>query len=95
MTRTRYYVGLVTQNGHAVSEATQDKLCQFVADTHGGGCTAYHAVGYWQGARESSLVIEVLGDNVSPEVVTAELAALANQTCVLWTREQVEGGFAP
>ena len=95
MTRTRYYVGLETRDGQTVSEATQDKLCQLVADCYG-GCTVYQAIGYWRGACEPSMVIEALGDldGTTPNTLASWLANIANQSSVLWTRERVEGWFS-
>lgn len=93
MTRTRYYIGLVDRNGKGVSAETRMTLPSVVAEAYGGGCTIFHASGYWQGCREPSLVIEAIGDDVDSATLAKHLAYLANQTSVLWTQEQVDGGF--
>ena len=97
MIRTRYYVGLSTSDGLEVSREIQDKVTRTVADAYGGGCTCYHAIGYWQGTREGSLILEALSEDTPerpiPEVLAAVLAQLAEQSSVLWTAERVAGGF--
>ena len=99
MTRTRYYVGLTTQHGRPVSQVARDSLTATVAAHYGGGCTIYQAVGYWKGAREESQVYEVLGEMqgtpFQPELLAAHLASVADQSSVLWTCEEVQGGFEP
>lgn len=95
MNRTRYYVGLVTRGGEPVSPEAQASVAAEVASQYGGGCTLYHATGYWEGEREPSLVLEALHDEgPDPDVVALELAELADQSAVLWTFEEVTGNFA-
>lgn len=100
MTRTRFYVGLTTRDGKPVSPAIQDQVAALVADCYGGGCTVYGAVGYWRGVREGSMVIEVLTDDhvqrdreYRVPKIASRLARLASQSVVLWTQEEVNGGF--
>ena len=100
MTRTRYYVGLTTQHGGLVTLDTEKLLAATVAAHYGGGCTIYQAVGYWKGVREESQVYEVLGAISqkccrSSADLAAALARDADQSSVLWTCEEVQGGFAP
>lgn len=97
MIRVRYYVGKVTQHGQPVPVESLEKVISTVADSYGGGCTVYNAVGYWQGEREDSMVVEALGrldNDTDPDALATELAVLADQSAVLWTVETVEGGFA-
>ena len=99
MTRTRYYVGLSRYNGQPVTPEQIREVQEVISNAYGGGSTTYQATGYWKGTREDCIVVEVVGDfNPAHWSRPADLARaasqIAGQSTVLWTREEVEGGFA-
>lgn len=94
MYNTRYYIGLTTKHGEPVNAERQAELVKMAADYHGGGLTVYTTVGYWQGVRELSMVLEALnGECIAPEPIARMLAFHAEQSSVLWTQEYVKGGL--
>lgn len=95
MIRTRYYIGLNDRHGKPLRDRVVDEVREAAGKLYG-GFTEYRATGYWQGATEPSLVLEVLSDNTIPtaSVHAKAFAAIADQTSVLWTSEHVNAGFS-
>ena len=95
MTRLRFYVGLVTKDGRVVDKAVIERMTQLVSQEYG-GLTMYQTQGAYEGQEEPSVVIEVLEDGLnrcSAATMAGSLRKLADQSTVLWTREEVAGGF--
>ena len=104
MTRTRYYLGLTTRDGKPVDDGQRADAVATAAYAHAGGCTVYRATGYWRGAtgywrgtREETLVLEALDvdgyESPVSDALARSLGAIMEQDTVLWTREEVAGGF--
>ena len=100
MIRHRYYIGTLTRDGASVSDEQRAKVKAQLCEVYG-GYTVYATSGAWSDHGtvkvEPSEVYEELADRrpVDPANLAALLATLASQTCVLWTEETVNGGFAP
>ena len=56
------------------------------------GFSIVDQIGYWQGTKEKSAVIEIIGDNLKEKVVSliADIKHLNNQEAVMLTTEQVD-----
>ena len=97
MTRTRYYLGLTTRDGKPVDDGQRADAVATAAYAHAGGCTVYRATGYWRGTREETLVLEALDvdgyESPVSDALARSLGAIMEQDTVLWTREEVAGGF--
>lgn len=80
MTRVRWYIGKVDRNGADVPVAAQESAIDTLAEVFG-GATVYHTVGIWRGARELSLVVEVLTSGNPTDALLHPLALHAAQVC--------------
>ena len=93
MKRHRWYVGLIDKAGQDVDpEVYRAMLAWQLSNT---GYTVYTTTGAWQGVREPSMVFEVLEDDlpVLGEWIATELKRVGNQTCVLYTSQDVTAKF--
>ena len=99
MILTRYYLGLTTRAGNPVTKLQRACVTGRMAQAYGGGCTFYHAKGYWQGECEDTLILEAVADDTPdslrpvPDVLARELGTIMEQDTVLWTAERVAAGF--
>lgn len=106
MNRVRFYVGewksqqpgdyegpQVRVSDKAFSAIERHLECMF------GGWTVYYTRGSWKGVGETSRVYEVIGDfsvrwaASAFETSAKALKDLAEQESVLYTHEEIEGGF--
>ena len=99
MIRHRYYVGTLTQDGRPVPAVSVDACADLLLKVYG-GYTLFHARGAWSDKgeikREPSRVYECLFETGDHDVrgLARELAKLADQFTVLWTTEEVGGGYS-
>ena len=93
MKRHRWYVGLIDKAGQDVDPEVYHAILAWQLSKT--GYTAYTTIGAWQGVRESSMVFEVLGDDlpIPGEWIAAELKRAGNQTNVLYTSQDVAAKF--
>lgn len=96
MIRHRYYIG-----EEAASEQTWPAIEALCVETYG-GFTQYRTMGAWRDEsghviHESSRVYEccllVPRPDILREKMARSMATLARQECVLWTEEEIQGGF--
>ena len=95
MIRLRLYLGSSPHEGPSDTIPAGVERIDHVAEvlTHMlvSGATLIPAVGMWEGALESSLVIELLGDYTADSVraIAGELAERFDQDAVFWTLDTV------
>ena len=87
LSRFRFYCGLIDPQGNEVREAQY--LAQVFACEYVKGFTLTRATGYWEGASESSIVIEILCEDweLNAPKLAECLREVGNQDAVLWTHE--------
>lgn len=99
MIRYRFYIGTRDKAGAPVPPSAFQAIGARLIDV-AGGFTAYCGQGAWRAddgsiKLEDSVTYEVLTENsILTATLASQLAALAKQECVLWTRDAVTGGFA-
>lgn len=88
MVQYNIYYGLTTKHGEPVSNQTKGQAIDLVASQF--PCfTVLESFGYWQGARENCVKIEIIQDDIEDEKfaeLSEDLAVLLEQEAVLYTR---------
>lgn len=93
-----WYIGLTTKDGKPLSAgAITPKVCEILNSNNINCFSLSTKIGYWNGERELSLVIELidttnLGENLV-ENIGSLFASEFTQDCVLVTQEEIKYNF--
>ena len=96
VTRHRFYIGELEKDGVTpVPKHVWDEINWIIGDAFG-GFTCLRGFGVWEEKQEPSRIYECLTESFSSDAIKQTLVGcrdLANQTCILWTYEEVQGEF--